>query len=243
MRSKLEDCYRGVRDAWVGWLKKYSFKYLRNPVEYFYEEQKEKNYVEYEFPRLLLRPPHPRMEEKLSTIITLRRNTDIRDFLDSYLIDYLRFEGKVLWVGWNKFCVKSKYRKRLLKYACQVDKLDNNPIRKDESIYGNQMADIIADICNLKGIINDSTYDSIYFNGVLEYVSDMRMAISECVRILKPGGRLLIGTPGYDYWDTGHNRPKCEEILKMIRDTEAIPIEIWRKRNPDYYYIHVFKDG
>ena len=242
MKKKLEQCYKGVRDAWVGWLKKSSLRYLPSPVEYFYEEHREKNYVEYEFPRILLRPPHRPMKKKLSTIVPLRRNSDIRDFLDSYLIDYLKFEGKVLWVGWDKFCVKSKYSKRVLKYANEIDKLDNKPIRKDKSIYGDEVADIIANICNLKGIINDSTYDSVYFNGVLEYVDDMKAAIGECVRILKPGGRLLIGAPGYDYWATGHNRPKFEEILNMIRNAEAIPIEIWRKHNPDYYYIHVFKD-
>ncbi len=243
MRNKLEECYRGVRDARVGWLRKSSLRYLPSSVEYFYEERKEKNYVEYEFPRILLRPPYPVVKNRLSAIIPLRRNADIRDFLDSYLIDYLKFEGKVLWVGWDKFCVESKYGKRILKYADEMDKLDNNPIRKDKSIYGDQVADIIANICNLKDIIKDNTYDSIYFFGVLEYVDNMRGAISECVRILKPGGRILIGTPGYDYWVTGHNRPRFEEVLNMIRDAEAIPIEIWRKHNPDYYYIHAFKDG
>ncbi|MDH5661478.1 MAG: PIG-L family deacetylase [Elusimicrobiota bacterium] len=243
MRKKLEECYRGVRDARVGWLRKSSLRYLPNSVEYFYEERKGENYVEYEFPRILLRPPYPVAKNKLSTIIPLKRNADIRDFLDSYLIDYLKFEGKVLWVGWDKFCVKSKYGKRILKYADEMDKLDNNPIRKDKSIYGDQVADIIANICNLKDIIKDDTYDSIYFFGVLEYVDNMRGAISECVRILKPGGRLLTGAPGYDYWITGHNRPRFEEVINMIRDAEAIPIEIWRRRNPDYYYIHAFKNG
>lgn len=245
MRNKLVQCYKGVTDAWVGWLKRSStyYKYLSNPVQYFYEEREEKSYVEYEFPRILLPPPHPRIKKKPSTIIPVRRNSDIRDFLNSYLIDYLKFEGRVLWIGWDEFCVNSKYNERILKYADQMDKLDNKPIRKDKSIYGEQVADIIADICNLKGIIDDSTYDNIYFFGVLEYVDNMNTAISECMRILKPGGRLLIGAPGYDYWATGHNRPGFNEVIDMTRDAGAIPIETWRRRNPDYYYIHAFKDG
>lgn len=243
LRKGLERSYEDVVDGWVGWLRKSSplYKYLSSRVQYFYDEENSKNrYAEYEFPHIRLPPPNP--NRRLSNINPLDRNNDIRDFLDSYLIDYLKFEGRVLWIGWDEFCVKSKYNKKVLKYANQMDKLDNKPIRTDESIYGDQVADIIADVCNLKGVISDNVYDNIYFNGVLEYVDDMQAAISECLRILKPGGRLLVGTPGYDWEMTGHNRPEFEEVIRMIRASGGIPIEVWRKYNPDYYYIHNFKD-
>jgi SAM-dependent methyltransferase len=38
-------------------------------------------------------------------------------------------------------------------------------------------------------------YDAIFCSGVLEHVDDCHAAVSECFRILRPGGLFLVGVP------------------------------------------------
>lgn len=46
---------------------------------------------------------------------------------------------------------------------------------------------------------NDS-FDVIWFTEVIEHIRDPKLAVAECMRVLKPGGRLLITTPNRDFW-------------------------------------------
>lgn len=227
--------YRSVKDAWVEWLRPDTFyyKYLTNHMQFFsISSAIEYNYIEYEWPEIKIKLKHPMRPGRL---------TDIRTLLNDYLIDYLHFEGRTLWVGWDKFCIKNGYYKKIKRYAENLDLLDNKDSRKDRNIYGEQTANIIGDICNLKNIVPDEIYDSIFINGVLEYVDSIDKAVSECARILKKHGRILIGTPGYDYNATGWNRPKFDDIIKSIYKNGLIPIEVWQRANPDFYFIHIYK--
>ncbi|MBT8269766.1 MAG: methyltransferase domain-containing protein, partial [Bacteroidia bacterium] len=55
------------------------------------------------------------------------------------------------------------------------------------------IADIKADICDLP--FDDDSYDFIICNHVLEHIPDDRKAMSELLRILKPGGRAILQIP------------------------------------------------
>ncbi|HYT93002.1 MAG TPA: methyltransferase domain-containing protein [Gemmataceae bacterium] len=66
------------------------------------------------------------------------------------------------------------------------DILDINRENKEATIYG--------DLKNLS-MIADETYDCFILTQVLQYVDDLDRALSECVRILKPGGALLVTVP------------------------------------------------
>ena len=67
--------------------------------------------------------------------------------------------------------------------------------------------DFIQDITNMKDL-KDNTFDAILCTWVLEHIKSVENAISEIVRILKPGGMFFFSVPttipfhGYpnDYW-------------------------------------------
>jgi len=43
--------------------------------------------------------------------------------------------------------------------------------------------------------IHDASFDALFVSGVLEHVDDIAAAVSECHRVLTPGGVLLVGVP------------------------------------------------
>lgn len=55
------------------------------------------------------------------------------------------------------------------------------------------LADVKADICNLP--FEDSTYDFILCNHVLEHIPDDTKAMQEIFRVLKPGGTAILQIP------------------------------------------------
>jgi len=168
-------------------------------------------------------------------------NPSPRFLLDNHILSHFHPEGNCLWIGWKKYCIEKDYLKKLQRTATHVDLLDKNPGRLDPSIYNEQTVDIIADICNMRGIVVDETYDTIINNGVLEYVDSIPDAISECARILKRHGRILFGLPGKTWTATGHNRPEYDFMIEKIRAAGLMIIEAWREPSDKYYYFHCWK--
>jgi peptidoglycan/xylan/chitin deacetylase (PgdA/CDA1 family)/glycosyltransferase involved in cell wall biosynthesis len=58
----------------------------------------------------------------------------------------------------------------------------------------NDNATIIADLRSA-GTISTGTYDCIILTQVLQFIDDIQLALSECFRILRPGGTLLVTAP------------------------------------------------
>lgn len=54
--------------------------------------------------------------------------------------------------------------------------------------------DLVLDVRAMRGVADES-YDCVFCSGVLEHVDDCHAAVSECYRILRPGGLFLVGVP------------------------------------------------
>jgi SAM-dependent methyltransferase len=102
----------------------------------------------------------------------------IEDFLKNHSAD---IKGVCLEVLSNDYTVKYGGEK-----VSQSDVLDIEAT--------NQNANIIDDLRQLQKI-SDSTYDTIILTQVLQFIDHVEAAISECHRILKPGGVLLVTLP------------------------------------------------
>jgi SAM-dependent methyltransferase len=69
--------------------------------------------------------------------------------------------------------------------------------------------------------VNDQSFDAVLSTQVLEHVRDPTLYLSECFRILRPGGRLLLSTHGIfpyhpdpvDLW-----RWTCEGLRSAVED-------------------------
>lgn len=54
--------------------------------------------------------------------------------------------------------------------------------------------------------VEDASFDLVIAHQILEHV-DHRKALSECFRVLKPGGRLVVTTPIIEAWETTYENP------------------------------------
>jgi SAM-dependent methyltransferase len=48
----------------------------------------------------------------------------------------------------------------------------------------------------------ESTFDSLLLDNVLEHIAEPEPLLAEARRVLRPGGRLLVGVPGQRGWDS-----------------------------------------
>ena len=55
----------------------------------------------------------------------------------------------------------------------------------------------IGDICNCS--FPDETFDVVLCNGLYEFVMSPQRMVDECIRILKPGGKVIFGFVGRGY--------------------------------------------
>jgi 2-polyprenyl-3-methyl-5-hydroxy-6-metoxy-1,4-benzoquinol methylase len=111
-------------------------------------------------------------------------------------------------------------------------------------VHGNEpneeALEIIKDKCKESGIeadhfnneygedlksASDNQFDFVHCHTVIEHVADVRQCLVEMIRITKPGGYIIIGTPNYSYPHEGHYKiifptflPKwCGQIyLKLL---------------------------
>jgi SAM-dependent methyltransferase len=91
---------------------------------------------------------------------------------------------------------------------------------------GNAEADVaILDDGTLP--VEDDSFDAVLSTQVLEHVTDPQVYLSECFRVLRPGGRLLLSTHGLmvyhpdpvDYW-----RWTCAGLERAV-ETEGFRVE------------------
>jgi SAM-dependent methyltransferase len=236
--EKFSKIYEGV----FSWKRNYESMfelYREHNIEFYFDPAKESSPpLSYTPPKLALTRVEPHVKKGNPKP---GRAGIIRSLMEDFLIDYLHFEGRGLWVGWNKFCRHRGYKKDMLRYADSIEIIDHQETRLNEDTYGDCKADYIGDICDVKSLINDDTFDWVHCFGVLEYVDNIENAVSEIMRITKSGGRVLLGVVGEDYNMTGKNRPSYKYICNLIKKYNGIAIESWTVRNQDFSCIHIYK--
>jgi len=118
--------------------------------------------------------------EPLSRKFGIDRGTPIdRYYIDNFLKKHERhIKGVVLEVGDPRYI--KKYGKKKVSAFDVLDIVDTNPL-----------ATIIADLKNVSQVKNE-TYDCIILTQVLGMIDDLDKVVSECHRILKKGGVLLV---------------------------------------------------
>lgn len=104
-------------------------------------------------------------------------------------------------------------------------------------------SDLIIDIRSMPEI-RSASYECIFCSGVLEHVDFLEDAVSEMVRVLKPGGKLFLGVPfrqpihlaPQDYWRfTEHgiktllhrNGMEIEDICPIDEEEQNFPAAYW----------------
>ena len=98
------------------------------------------------------------------------------------------------------------YTKRYGRDVVRTDVLDIDP--------ANSQATIVADLSTGEGI-PESFFDCFILTQTLQYIYDVRGAVAQCERLLRPGGVLLVTVPSlsrivhgagleWDYWRFNH---------------------------------------
>jgi len=142
-----------------------------------------------------------------------------------------RVSGLVLENG----CGVGMYMHHLIPFGGRVMGLDFDLDRVKES---GQVGLIVFQAAGENVPFPDDSVDLILSNEVIEHVQDDHDAVSEMIRILKPGGRLVLFCPkrGYPFETHGHywqgkyhfgNTPLINYFPKRLRDRLAPHVRVY----------------
>jgi glycosyltransferase involved in cell wall biosynthesis len=144
-----------------------------------------------------------------------------RYYIESFLINYNSFvTGRVLEIGDNEYTLRFGGNK-----VTQSDILHVND--------KNTKATFIGDLSDAPQL-PDSIFDCIILTQTLHFIYNYKKALSTCIRILKPGGTLLLTVPGISHIDQGEwkdiwfwsfTQASITKILSEIFPEENINVE------------------
>jgi SAM-dependent methyltransferase len=78
-------------------------------------------------------------------------------------------------------------------YAYGVDISEPTVIQARRAFHGNPLRCTVSDVRALP--FHDSSFDAIYSMGTIEHFDETERAVEEIARVLKPGGRAIVGVP------------------------------------------------
>jgi SAM-dependent methyltransferase len=93
-------------------------------------------------------------------------------------------------------CGKGSFMLRMREHGWNVE---GSEVDADGVEYARSINGLTVHLGNLENInFPDNTFDVVTSNHVIEHVHDPIALIQECLRILKPGGKLVLATPNMD---------------------------------------------
>lgn len=133
-------------------------------------------------------------------------------------------------------CGTGNFSLKLARRGCRVTGVDISSDMlaraQDKAIKeGLALRLIRADIANLP--LPDDTYDSVYSMTAVEFVPDLQRVQRELMRVLRPGGRLLIGTiAGDGPWGRAYAKRAEEKPDSIFRHARFPTLEEVRAIDP-----------
>lgn len=97
----------------------------------------------------------------------------------------------------------------------------------------NPRATIVGDLTNLPQV-QDNRFDCIILTQTLHLIYDFHAALATCYRILKPGGTLLLTSPGitpmdqlewYNIWYWSFTKPSLEKLFSTCFQKEKTTVQ------------------
>lgn len=136
-------------------------------------------------------------------------------------------------------CGVGMYVEHMLPYARRVIGLEYDLERAAEA---HSRSECIVCAAGERLPFPDQSFDAIVSHEVLEHVQDDRMAVQEMVRVLRPGGRVILFVPnrGYPfethgiYWQGKYrfgNIPLVNYLPRKWRDRLAPHVRIYQTKN------------
>ncbi len=149
-----------------------------------------------------------------------------KDFVESAINDYLEHKDAENAVGLDLGCGDGNNLFWLSDSIKTLYGSDYNLLRlKRANALGPDFALFMADINDYPVV--DGVFDIIFFNHVLEHISNDMGALSEVYRILRPGGLLILGVPneGAAFWQLAYRlQPKILASSDHIHHYTAVSI-------------------
>ncbi len=122
------------------------------------------------------------------------------------------FRGSVLSIGsGNDFDKKDNLYRQYFDSADSYTRLDCS---------GKYYPDLVGDVEDLSGLIQDASFDVVFCIWVLEHVKNVQAAVGEIHRILKTGGALVFGLPlnlAYHSFPHDHHRFTPDGISGLLQ--------------------------
>jgi SAM-dependent methyltransferase len=146
-----------------------------------------------------------------------------------------RLQGKVLVDG----CGVGTYLSKLVPLSGMAVGLDIELPRVQESL---EFTPNVFCAAGENVPLTSDSFDLVFSHEVLEHVQDDQKAISEMVRVLKPGGRIVLFCPnrGYPFETHGHywkgkyhfgNTPLINWLPRPLRNRLAPHVEIYTRKD------------
>jgi SAM-dependent methyltransferase len=120
-------------------------------------------------------------------------------------------------------------------------------------VYGIDISKDAVDLCRTRGMRNiavmdatrlgfkDGEFDAVIASDVLEHIQDEDLALSECNRILKPAGKLIVFVPAFEFlWskhDEANHHYRRYSKFRLVRGLADANFEVSRS---SYWNLFLF---